>query len=228
MLTWKYVLPLKLITIYLIIFGLQPTVIMYKPVHIKNIYIKHIYIYTHIYNITWIYVYNLTTCYINNSYVFNMQCTGNCHSLLLFLVYSIKKQKKTKQKNPKLLPTTKLISYTTTILQSTVWDTELHDVLLNNRKVCHERTPLWEQCLSTTALVMKCILNLCCTRYSVPHTAEVSCMYLSQQYMILYHHLPLVQYHSIQLNFGVMRWFWIIKSLPHTAQGDLGRIILQL
>ena len=150
MLTWKYFLPLKLIKIYLINFGLQPTVTMHKPVHIKNIYI---HIYTHIYNITWIYVYNLTICYRNNSYVSNVQCTDNCHSFLLFLVYSIKKQKKTKQKNPKVLPTTKLISYTTTLLWSTVWETVLHGVLLNNRKVYHGITRLWEQCLSTTALV---------------------------------------------------------------------------
>ena len=64
-------------------------------------------------------------------------------------------------------------------------------------------------------------VNLCCTRCSVPNTGKVLWMHRSQQYSIFHHHLPLLQYHSVQLNSGILRWFWIIKSSPYTAQGDL-------
>ena len=66
----------------------------------------------------------------------------------------------------------------------------------------------------------KCVLKFCGT-HSIPHTVKVFWMHRSQQYMVFYHHLPLVQYHSIQLNSAILIWFWIIKSLPYTAQGAL-------
>ena len=53
---------LKLIKIYLMGFGLQPIVIMYKSVHTKNTH-THTHTYTHIYPHVYymnIYVYKLT------------------------------------------------------------------------------------------------------------------------------------------------------------------------